>query len=49
MPRALRVRFWIIVAALAAGALCLVPTIAGEMPSWWNKLVPVQKLRLGLT
>ena len=48
MPKALRVRFWIIVASLAAGALCLVPTLAGEMPPWWNKLVPVQKLRLGL-
>jgi preprotein translocase subunit SecD len=35
-------------ATLAAGALCLVPTLAGEMPAWWNKLVPVQKLKLGL-
>ena len=35
-------------ATLVAGAICLVPTLAGEMPAWWNKLVPVQKLRLGL-
>ncbi len=48
MPKALRVRFWIIVSTLAVGALCLVPTLAGEMPPWWNKLVPVQKLHLGL-
>lgn len=48
MPKALRMRFWLIVAALAAGVVCLVPTIAGEMPEWWGRLVPVQKLRLGL-
>jgi preprotein translocase subunit SecD len=42
------VRFWIIVATLAAGALSLLPTLAGEMPAWWNKVVPAQKLRLGL-
>jgi preprotein translocase subunit SecD len=48
MPRALRVRFWIIVAALVAGAVCLVPTLAGDLPAWWSRLVPVQKLRLGL-
>jgi preprotein translocase subunit SecD len=48
MPKALRMRFWIIVATLLAGAVCLVPTLVGEMPAWWNKLVPVQKMRLGL-
>ncbi|HEY5999053.1 MAG TPA: protein translocase subunit SecD [bacterium] len=41
-------RFWIIVATLVAGALCLAPTLLGEMPAWWTKVVPVQRLRLGL-
>jgi len=48
MPKALRTRFWVIVATLVAGAVCLVPTVAGDMPSWWDKLVPVKKLSLGL-
>src|SRR5512139_3222097 len=48
MPSALRTRFWLIVASLVAGAVCLVPTLAGEMPPWWNRLVPVHKLSLGL-
>jgi preprotein translocase subunit SecD len=48
MPKALRTRFWIIMATLVAGTVCLVPTLAGEMPDWWQRLVPVRKLSLGL-
>jgi len=48
MPKALRLRFGIIVAALLAGAVSILPTLAGEMPEWWRRLVPTQQLRLGL-
>ncbi len=48
MPKALRVRFGIIMACLVAGALSILPTLVGEMPQWWQRLFPVQQLRLGL-
>jgi preprotein translocase subunit SecD len=48
MPKALRTRFIIVLAALVVGAVCLLPTIVGEMPAWWARVVPVNKLRLGL-
>ncbi len=48
MPKALRVRFAIIVVVLLVGAVYLLPSLAGEMPSWWGRVFPTQRIRLGL-
>jgi preprotein translocase subunit SecD len=48
MPKAIRLRVGIILATLVIGAICLLPTLAGDMPDWWQRIAPVQKLHLGL-
>jgi len=48
MPKALRVRFIIILTVLAVGLIYITPTIVGEMPPWWSRIFPTQKIRLGL-
>lgn len=48
MPKVLRTRLIIVTTTLVVGAICLLPTLVGEMPSWWSRVIPVNKLRLGL-
>jgi preprotein translocase subunit SecD len=48
MPKALRVRFAIIIAVLLVGFVYITPSLVGEMPGWWGRLFPTQRIRLGL-
>jgi len=48
MPKALRVRFFIIIAVLLVGAVYITPTLVSQVPSWWARIFPEQRIRLGL-
>lgn len=48
MPKALRVRFIIILIVMAVGFVYITPTIVGEVPQLWGRLFPTQRIRLGL-
>ena len=48
MPKALRMRFVIIAVVAAVGMIYVTPTLFGEMPEWWGRLFPTQRIRLGL-
>jgi preprotein translocase subunit SecD len=48
MPKALRVRFVIVVVVMLAGVIYITPTLIGEMPVWWGRIFPTEKIRLGL-
>jgi preprotein translocase subunit SecD len=48
MPKALRVRFAIIIAVLLVSFVYITPSLVGEMPGWWGRLFPTQRIRLGL-
>jgi preprotein translocase subunit SecD len=48
MPKALRLRAIVIAVVMAMGMIYISPTIFGEMPEWWGRIFPTQKIRLGL-
>jgi len=48
MPKALRVRFTVIVIVLIVGLVYIAPTLFGEMPEWWGRVFPTERIRLGL-
>jgi preprotein translocase subunit SecD len=48
MPKALRVRFAIIVIVLLVGAVYIMPTLTGSLPGWWGRFFPTAKINLGL-
>jgi preprotein translocase subunit SecD len=37
-----------VLAVLLVGAVYITPTLVGEVPGWWGRLFPVEKIRLGL-
>jgi len=48
MPKALRVRFIIIMIVMAVGLIYITPTVVGEVPEWWGRIFPSQRIHLGL-
>jgi preprotein translocase subunit SecD len=48
MPKALRLRAIIIAVVMAVGMIYIAPTIFGDMPEWWGRIFPTQRIRLGL-
>jgi len=48
MTRSLQWRFLLILAVLIGAAIFLYPTFVKELPSWWPKFFPQDKIHLGL-
>ena len=48
MSRKLTWRVVIIALVLAATLVYLVPSITGQLPAWWSRVLPTEKIHLGL-
>jgi SecD/SecF fusion protein len=48
MPKHIRNRFIVLAVLILAGLVCSAPSFFGVLPSWWQKILPTNGMRLGL-
>ena len=48
MPRGVLVRLAVFTVSIVAAVIYLVPSLSGELPSWWSQFLPAERIHLGL-